>query len=85
MKKDKAHEGKENDTCATAHAIKSSKEVVGIVIRQLKMGKNHHVKPVPCSSSSKADRVGGLELNKFFNTRLKHESLDNVVEIESVP
>ena len=40
--------------------------------------KNHHVKHVSFSNSSIADRGGGLRLNKLLNTRLKHESLDNV-------
>ena len=68
--------------CVTVHAIKSSKEAVDAAMQQVNMGKNHHAKHVSLSNSSAVDRGGGLRLNKFLKTRLKHESLDNVGALE---
>ena len=72
------HEGKEKEICVTIHTIKFAKEAVDIALRQANMEKNHRFKYVSFSNSSTADGGGGLRLNKLLNTRLKHESLDDV-------
>jgi len=47
-------------------------------MRQMKFSENSHIKYISFSNSTRNERIGALQLNKFINIKLKFECLENV-------
>ena len=60
----------------------TEKDKVNCVIRQLKLSIKSHIKYMPFANSTRQERIGGLQLNKYNNMRLKHKRLDNVEALD---
>ena len=78
LKKEIVYEGKENEWCITLHGMSSLKEKLDIALRQLKFSKDSYIKYVSFSNSTRNERIGELQLNKYTNIKLKYEYLEKV-------
>ena len=78
LKKETVYEGNKNKWCNTLHRISSMKEILDFAMRQMKFSEKSHIKYVSFLNSIKNKRIGGLQLNKYTNIKLKYEYLENV-------
>ena len=66
----------------TVHALKSVKDNVDIEMKMIKLATNFYAKHASFSSSSKAERVGSIKLNKMLSNKLGHEYLEDVEKLD---
>jgi len=78
LKKELVYEGSENEWCITVHGMSSVKEKIDIAMKQMRFSERNHIKYVSFANSTRNERIGGLQLNKYINIRLKYECIKNV-------
>ena len=76
------HKGDENEWSITVHGIWSEKEKVDLAMRRMNLG--GHIKHISFANSTRNERIGGLQLNKCINTKLKCECLENFDALDKV-
>ena len=78
------YEGSENEWCLTLHGMELVKDKIDTVMRQIKFSKHSHIKYVSFTNSTRNERIGALQLNKFINIKLKYECLEDVGVLDEV-
>lgn len=78
LKKQIVYEGSKNEWYLTLHRMGSVKDKIDMAIRQIKFSTHSHIKYVLFANSTRNERIGALQLNKFINIKLKYECLEDV-------
>ena len=78
LKKELVYEGNESEWCITIHSMSSVKEKVDRAMQSMKFSEKSHVKYISFVNSTRNERIGSLQLNKYINIRLKYECLEEV-------
>ena len=82
VKKNTVYEGPEQQWCITVHSAWSSAEKVDFGLRKMSAANDTHVKYLSFKNNTKADRIAGLQLNRFINRYVKYERLDKLYLLE---
>ena len=78
LKKEPVYEGNESEWCIILYSISSMKDKIDMAMQSIKFSEKSHIKYVSLVNSTRNERIGSLQLNKYINIRLKYECLEEV-------